>query len=488
MKNIIVLAAGKAERMGDIYPQSKLFLSKGAVPIISNIIETFSDLENRFVFCIRQYQETLVRSYLELAHPKLNYQIIAENTNSVLETLNLAVERVSYKRVPTIVTVADSFYATKLNSFILEDKWIAVAKKEEDSKDYILTTQPYHPVKWLNKPMKLENRFLAFTGTFCVPSLDYLKEVLAESKTLYSLITRLDFKILVDLTNHWTDLGTKDRYDKARAKDFLRKLYDETFILNNCVIKYFVFPERLDTYKTRLSQKFKASYKFIKTDYLKGSDIEHLTMSDMTSLFSERVDLLNKIHEKTLLKRSSSVLQGLNSGRGQNNHITGVTSTLLDKASSILQTLDLGFSYSLNKVHGDTTVQNIIRTPLSNRKSKVSLIDPSSSTFLPLGTTLLYELSKLYASVNYNFKSFSEGAFYLTLENNYVSRVLVKNQFFNTHNILKFALKHGITSHQLEVCAALHLICMSGNYYNKDVNNAFLHLGIADLIYLNSKQ
>ena len=40
MKNIIVLAAGKAERMGDSYPRSKLFLSKGAVPVISNIIAT----------------------------------------------------------------------------------------------------------------------------------------------------------------------------------------------------------------------------------------------------------------------------------------------------------------------------------------------------------------------------------------------------------------------------------------------------------------
>jgi hypothetical protein len=491
MKNIIVLAAGKATRMGSMRPDSKLFLAKNYQPIISNILEAFGK-QNHFVFCIRPDQNYLVSSFLNLVYPELSHTLVECKTDSVLATLREGLKAIQGSSDTSVtVTVADSFYTAPL--FFLKDtlsleSWIAVAKMSNTSQDYIVTRASY-PTKWLNKPRNITTDFLAFTGTFSAP-INRIAVLLEYSSTLYNMITHIKFKALIDVSNVWEDFGTKEKYEQITKLDYFKKHGTQTFITNNQVVKYFGGSVRAQTYAERQGGSKILGF-CVSAPYVKGVTADSVTSFEVSKIFEHRLSVSSARFEETFLKdKVIDVLEELLPWTGFNTEALLSTfpqsqgnRELVENVKETVRTLDLGRSIMLHKVHGDPTLQNII----VNGKD-ITLIDPSSSNFPDNATSLLYEISKLYASAKFNFKSIGSGAFYTTIQNSFITGICVREDNYDTTGIVDYAESKGLTLRQLELGAALHLIGMSQNYLNKDVRSILFHTGLSNLLSLTKKQ
>lgn len=493
-KYVVVLAAGKSLRMGELIPPSKLFLTKDKKPILSNIFETWSK-GFKFILVVSSTNATLVKSFVTLVYPKLPVEVISlKNSPSPLFSLKSALPLINDNATQIVVTVADSHYSTCLNE--IPCKSICVSQTDQSSKDYIWAKKLTSDVKWLNKTDTTEKGFYAYTGTFSVECKNDLKN-LCKHKTIYSLVSNLMAPTFVNVSNKWTDLGTLEKYRESRKAELGRKTNTETWFIGNQVVKYFPFNVKANIFLNRLRLLDTYSYNvptnaignFVSFRYIKGEPlpIEKLSEDVLRKLFDSRLSTIEReTHLKNKFLEKTGDLVVLNNIQGMQIQ-KGVYIEKVD-AIALMEFIGckpLGSFPAITKIHGDPTLSNII---LSDTNEAL-LIDPSSSDFHPSGLTVLYELSRLYASVKFNFTGVTNGDFYFTkphfffgLVSNLEIPVVKLATRKELSSIVSYAKTLGISEKHLNYCAAIHMLNMFMLYENKDVQRVFLYLGVNEII------
>lgn len=446
---ILILAAGKGQRMGSFRFAPKVLLPLQQKAILSHIFSRFSK-KDRFLISVGYCKEDIAH-YCQLAHPELNIQFIAvenyEGPNSGPGTSALAAK--SFLKEPFYLVCGDTLWDEPLPS---GTNWLGTSPvAPEDMKRYCMieTVPPSKKIQTIyDKPdSHPEGELLeAFNGLCHIhdtadffEGLEKANPIRGEiqlSSGFQSLIKKKDLHSLPMTT--WKDLGTHPLYCQHRQKEESMSFQkqDELFYqINQHVIKFHKKPEvtrhrseRLKTFFSCGPEKTFTEGRFFAYERIEGhSFYEQASLENFERLLSWLDEKLwhpkpkptsapfwpsfYKAHfEKRLalfLDQSPDLFKDK-----QVNHIT-----LSPK--KIIELIPWGdFSKSiLTNVHGDLQFDNILC--LQDRSFKLIDWRPDFQGIIDLAD-IYYDLAKLLTGIRYNMLLLKKGHFSYSLSLNEV--------------------------------------------------------------------
>ena len=252
---IVVLAAGRGSRMQNNLIHKGLLPYKGKA-LISHLIDDNPGAE--ITIAVYHLADQL-KTYINAAHPNAKVQYVnvggLDNPNSGPGfSLLLALENV---RDECMVVTCDTYF--KLPKMVRFDRnWLGVGKVNDSE---AISYCNLH-VDSQNEVVGVFDKVLSRTANCAWTGLMYIKDWVEVTRNLsHQIVNNREIQCShgwaglqwFAVEHEWVDLGTKHRYEEALHKEGFdySKPDEQTYVLENTVIKFFGDVKRANQRKTR---------------------------------------------------------------------------------------------------------------------------------------------------------------------------------------------------------------------------------------------
>jgi molybdopterin-guanine dinucleotide biosynthesis protein A/thiamine kinase-like enzyme len=485
--NGIILAAGKADRLGKIAKNvQKCLISFDGKVAIDWLIEKLPPMKNIFVCISPDFRGEMLENYLSEMHKDLNFHFVVQpepigTANAVLLCLQhckdesvliswsdiLPKDKIILPQKSTIYTTNDFSCRYRFDSGNIEET-------EGNIIGLFYLTNPNKLIKHLEKNqdkdfvdvLKLSGEPLIDAPIQCYDfgSIETLNDTKSEfSTSAYAKIVASGNKAVKLYSSSAVDLYEKESiwyaYAPASVKRFIPKIY----CTSPCKLEMEFIDAKQPVFDTIDEMKdFLSNVVYILDEYFHSNKYP----CHIESLFQEYIySPINRCNSIKVVPHLTEEEISIN-GTSVKNPVNVLND--IDAAKSILDTLK---PEHFTFIHGDPTLQNMLQ-----KGGKIWFIDPKAK----FGDIWLYgdpkyDFAKIYYSLVGNYDGFNRGEYDLSVDGNNFIYSIGKHKFSELGDwYLNYLEKYGIDSTAVRIVHALIWIRAVDYVFPKSIEQAIV--------------
>lgn len=451
IKFIIIQAGGKGTRLEHLtYNKPKCLVSIAGKPIL---FHTFKSFKNAKFLIIADYKKEILKKYLKIFAPDINYQIVNTQETGTCSGINQALKLIPAK-TPFVLTWSDLLFFKK--PFLRFNK-----KYNYVGQSHNLTCRWQF---YKNKFKEIKSKKNGVAGFFIFKNRNELKNLPMNGEFVQFLKKEnIDFKPLKLINTQ--EIGTLANYFK------IQKNYPPVRPFNQIIkTKKFVIKKPLDQQGKKIAvleknfyKKFETfNYDFIPKIYkynpltlkrINGKSLflyKNLTNKNKTEILKNIITSLGKIHQsfpaidanrdndyKAIINKTFNRLKTIK------NLIPNTDSDFFiinqKKCFNVFKnwhlvekTMDHFYPLKYFPTHGDLTFSNTLYDPIKN---KIYIIDPRGyyGDYNLFGD-IDYDWAKIYYSLIGNYDQFNIKNFKLEIDKEKINLNITSNNWESLEN------------------------------------------------------